>query len=242
MRKQGNITAVIWIDDNLSQEFIFRLNNHLNPKKQPNITTAMQNKQMKPLGLFTKFYRPMIIFDYDENKSFQKCFAYSSLKSSEKEERDGLISFKIPRYEKLFINCPILVPTKYLKQFEFKHEIEHEHRQTVKDHLEYLENEYHATVKESGDILYQYKCIKYNSDYLSKFDAREVQRAHNKMINEYEVERFCKQELESIKQQEQLLIKNKSNGSGQGGLPSDDNTAIVKTKQPTDDAKVSTEL
>jgi hypothetical protein len=27
-----------------------------------------------------------------------------------------------------------------------------------------------------------------------------------------------------LKQQEQLLIKNKSNGSGQGGLPSDDNT------------------
>jgi radical SAM superfamily enzyme with C-terminal helix-hairpin-helix motif len=193
----------------------------------------MQNKQMKPLGLSTKFYRPMIIFDYDESKTFQKCFAYSSLKSFGKEGRDGLISFKIPKYEKLFINCPILVPTKYLKQFEFKNEIEHEQRQTVKDHLEYLEGEYRATVKESGDILYQYKCIKYNSDYLNKFDFHEVQRAHNKMINEHKVEEFCKRELELIKQQEQLLIDKSKNESGNGssGAPNDGESNIEKIRQ-----------
>lgn len=161
-------------------------------------TVPMDNKRMKPLGMSTKFYRPMVVFDFDSSKKYQKCFSYSTIKDEEKEKRDGLINFKIPKFEKIMINCPILVPTKYLKIFDFKYEISIDNRDIVRDHLEYLLNEYQATVKYKSDIIYQYRCIKYNSDYKQIYDPYEVQRAHDKMINEDKVEQFCKNELKII--------------------------------------------
>jgi hypothetical protein len=41
---------------------------------------------------------------------------------------------------------------------------------------------------------------------------------------------------------ENSLFRNKSNESGQGGLPSDDNDVVAKTKQSGDDTKASAEL
>jgi hypothetical protein len=51
----------------------------------------------------------------------------------------------------------------------------------------------------SKSILSQYRNIKYCIDNI---DSRVV-RAHNKMIDEAKVERFCKQELKLIKEKEQ---------------------------------------
>jgi hypothetical protein len=54
------------------------------------------------------------------------------------------------------------------------------------------------TIKYHQEILYQYRCIKYNSDYKNKFYFLNVKKAHEKMIDEVKTEKFCNLELEKI--------------------------------------------
>jgi hypothetical protein len=111
---------------------------------------------------------------------------------------------------------------------------------------------YEDIVKSEGDN-YAYLCQN-EVKYINRIDIH--QKIQDKMqACIYGKESSCKEfrvdyelaiknvkEYNELKQQEQLLIKNKSNESGQGGLPSDDNITATKIKQSGDNTKASAEL
>lgn len=183
------------------KDYIERLNKFLNPKNDPNITTAMWNKCVTLKGNVTKFYRPLTVFDYDPLAESQRCFAYSSPKATDKN--NDLTHYSLPNGTKILLNCVILIPTKKLQIIDFPKEIGMAQSQQLKRWLIETEKDFKFVKNKSALILEQYKTIKYGLENI-KFDSYDVQRAHNKMINESKVEEFCKKELELIKQQESL--------------------------------------
>jgi hypothetical protein len=138
----------------------------------------------------------MIVFDYDINKNYQKCFSFSSPKNND-SFRD-LTFYKLPTLTKIMLNSPIEIPTQYLSKANLEKMKTNETNLNVKENLNRNIRNLQLVKKYKNEIIYQYQCIKYNTDRKSVFDFKDVQNAHNKMIDEYKVEKFCKEEVKLL--------------------------------------------
>ncbi|GHU32985.1 hypothetical protein FACS1894166_07440 [Bacilli bacterium] len=119
------------------------------------------------------FNRPMMVLNYDSNKLYQKCYSMSSPKP--KDSENDLIYYFLPRKNKIVLAAPIDIPNKYLIIFEPIKQMSSEQNIYVKEYLRDLENDRIYVDDHRNDILYQYQCIKYNSDVRNKFNYSDVQ-------------------------------------------------------------------
>jgi hypothetical protein len=73
----------------------------------------MHNKEILPnINKTNAYNRFMIVFDYNVNKEYQRCFSYSSPK--DKDKSNELWYYKLPSQTKIMLNSSIDVPTEYL--------------------------------------------------------------------------------------------------------------------------------
>jgi hypothetical protein len=170
----------------------------------------------------------MVVFDYDEQKSYQKCFSYSSPKHD--DSKIDLRYFILPTKTKIMLNVPIDIPTAYLIKVNFHKMIEKENNSQIKKNLmDNITNLNHVN-HYRNEILEQYEVIYKNIWSNPKFHKNNVQWAHDRMISDQKQHMFCEKEIQLIKQRELLLNKSKQNepGGGSSGAPNDENRTSVQ--------------
>jgi hypothetical protein len=204
------LVEVVWSDDDISNNYITRLNKYLNYNNLKHVTTAMFNKEILPGIDKTNLYnRFMLVFDYDENKDYQRCFSYSSPKPTDNNK--DLRYFRLPNKQKIMLNSSIDIPNEYLIKVNFDQMIRSEINPEVKKNLMDNVANLRYAKKFENDILEQYNVIQDNIKDNHKFNKQNVQRAHNMMIDGKKQFMFCDLELLKIayvKLYNQNVIKN----------------------------------
>jgi hypothetical protein len=154
----------------------------------------MFNKEILPeIGKINLYRRFMIVFDYDESKGYQRCFSYSSPKPADNNK--DLRYFRLPNKTKIKLDSSIDIPNKYLTIANFNHLIKSEINSEVKKNLMYNIINLDYVKKFVKDILEQYNVIKNNVKDNPKFNTKDVQKAHDMMIDEKKQYMFCDLEL-----------------------------------------------
>jgi hypothetical protein len=101
-----------------NNDYIDRLNAFLQEGQLGKVTTAMLNTVIKYSDNANPISRPMIVFDYDSNSDKQKCFCFSSPKPNDNPNK--LEYYYLPNGTRLVLFAPTLIPTRYLKEINFK--------------------------------------------------------------------------------------------------------------------------
>ncbi|MDR0739419.1 MAG: hypothetical protein LBF00_00825, partial [Mycoplasmataceae bacterium] len=102
--------------------YILELNEYLK-KYDRNITTlATENKRIYVNNKWTGLYRPMICFDFNKKKDMHLCFFMTGNKDYHRYGDPRFYFFN--SNDKLRIDNPIWVPTKYLVEIEFDKQIQ----------------------------------------------------------------------------------------------------------------------
>jgi hypothetical protein len=99
----------------------------------------------------------MVVFDYDEQKPYQKCFSYSSPKPD--DTKIDLRYFILPNKQKIMLNSPIDIPTRYLIKVNFQKMKEREKNNQILDNLDKNIQNLNYVKQFRKDILEQYEVI-----------------------------------------------------------------------------------
>jgi hypothetical protein len=138
----------------------------------------------------------MLVFDYEENKEYQRCFSYSSPKDTDR--KNDLRYYKLPTQTKIMLNSSIDIPCKYLIKANLEEMLKkEENKQINKNIRNNIINLNHAR-KFKKDILEQYDVIANRILNHNKFNPNDVQKAHNMMIDDKKQFMFCNLELLKI--------------------------------------------
>jgi hypothetical protein len=157
----------------------------------------MFNKEILPGIDKTNLYnRFMLVFDYDENKDYQRCFSYSSPKLTDNNK--DLRYFRLPNKQKIMLNSSIDIPNEYLTKVNFDQMIRCETNPQVKKNLMDNVLNLRYAKKFENVILEQYEVIVRNWKNNPKFNKSDVQKAHNMMIDDKKQFMFCDLELLKI--------------------------------------------
>lgn len=182
----------------------------------------MWNKAILPevANKVNHYSRFMIVFDYDKNKEWQKCFSYSS----PKEKGRDLRYYYLPNDQRIALNSVVDIPTKYLKVANFEKMKNKEYNWQVKKNIEHNIINLNMVKKYQTEILEQYDVILRNIQDNHKFSPEAVRWSHERMIDDRKQHEFCMKEIKLIKQQELLLTKEKQNdGGGSSGTSTNTN-------------------
>jgi hypothetical protein len=139
-------------------------------------------------------YRPLICFHFDSKTDMQQCFSMTTGKSAKVNDPRFYTYFN---GKKLRIDDPIWIPTRYLAEIEFEKQIQKSVDIEIKTKYVDLKRQYQETIENKDEIWKLYTNIKYGID-----KQPLAQTAHYEMIvRDQLIEKFCKIELEKIKQQ-----------------------------------------
>jgi polyhydroxyalkanoate synthesis regulator phasin len=135
----------------------------------------------------------MLVFDYEENKEYQRCFSYSSPKDTDR--KNDLRYYKLPTQTKIMLNSSIDIPSKYLIKANLEEMLKEEENMQINKNIRNNIINLNYARKFKKDILEQYDVIKNNVEDNHKFHKSGVKKAHYMMINDEKQFMFCELEL-----------------------------------------------
>jgi len=206
-----NIVSVIQKNIALRTKIKNRINRH---RKQCGLEKLKPRVEDSPIrrtfDLMSKFSRPMIVFDYNPYKPFQKCFVISECKYIDDENTpDWIIQYGNDK--KVLINKCVYINTKELKEINIANTIKKV--KTIKPLARKLRRFFKlfgSVKRHSSEILNKYEELKSKYECSrSVYGYTDFNEEQNKLMILYYEERTydcCMHKLNSMRQRKPKVL------------------------------------